>query len=772
MVVPAIEPPTKQGGHGAELIHLAGDAAPGAWLEPCMGTERSAEGLWSSVLDRPKFHLHAAVGGKLPRAGWHEVTVRLRCADGPRPDPVFRAVYVDGGCDVRLPVLAAGEGSYRSVVLFTHELASLELLPGCDKREFALEAVELRRLPRSSVLRELLFSTRGLPAVSNCARFVVDTLKSGLAVAVSTAYRRYLGLKVQDAGLGHADWADSFDSFDDHQLLSLRRRLAKLGEFSPKISLIVPAYQTSLPLLQRCIDSVRAQVYENWQLCMVDDASPDPGVYALLLENAARDPRIVVARRDQNGHISRTSNTALELAAGEYIGLLDHDDELRPHALAEVVLALAENPDAGLLYSDEDKLDARGKRFDPYFKPDFDIDLLRSQNYFCHFTVIEAALLRAVGGFQVGFEGSQDHDLFLRCVELLNPRQVVHIPRILYHWRAIEGSTALSRDAKDYASSAGVRAVNAHLQRCHPQAVAEELNHGHYRVRWPLPIPMPTVSLIIPTRDRPELLRTCVASLLGSSTYPDIELLLVDNQSTDAEALALLQELSLDPRVRVLRYDAPFNYSAINNWAVRQARGQLLALVNNDIEVITADWLEEMVSQAIRPEIGAVGAMLYYPDNTIQHAGVILGIHGVAAHLYCGMPRGYPGHGGRALVAQTLSAVTAACLVVRREVFDQVGGLDEELQVAFNDIDFCLRVGQAGYRNLWTPFAELYHHESASRGKEDTDEKKARFLGEVQFMQRRWGGGLLMDPAYNPNLSLGSLCCEPAVPPRFSDAER
>ena len=714
------------------------------------------------------FRLQAAAGGGLPTAGWHEVRFRMRCPDGGTPHPVFRVVYADGGCDPGLPLLAAGENSYRSVVLFSHDLTRLEFLPGCGKREFVIEAMELWRLPRSRVLWELLARGGGLSALRNCLRLASGLFRGGLSHAVSSAYQRYLGRNGPSTGISHADWADAFDSFDDRRLLELRQRMAGLQDFSPKISLIVPAYRTALPLLQRCIDSVRAQIYENWQLCVVDDASPDPGVYALLQQNAARDSRIVVARRERNGHISRTSNTALELADGRYIGLLDHDDELRPHALAEMVLALAENPQAGLLYSDEDKLDMEGRRFDPYFKPDFDIDLLRSQNYLCHFTVIEAGLMRKVGGFRVGYEGSQDHDLFLRCVERLRLEQVVHVPRILYHWRAIEGSTALNRDAKDYASSAGVRAVAAHLQRCQPQASVEEQGHGHYRVRWPLPAPPPKVSLIVPTRDRPELLRTCVTSLLGSSTYQDMELLLVDNQSVDAEALALLEEFSRDRRVRVLRYDAPFNYSAINNWAAALANGQVLALVNNDIEVITPDWLEEMVSQALRPEIGAVGAMLYYPDDTIQHAGVVLGVHGVAAHLYCGMPRGYPGHGGRARVVQSVSAVTAACLVVRREVFEQVGGLDEGLQVAFNDIDFCLRVRQAGYRNLWTPFAELYHHESASRGREDTDEKKARFLGEVQFMQQRWGDALLADPAYNPNLSLGSLCCEPATPPRFS----
>src|SRR5690606_11790335 len=492
--------------------------------------------------------------------------------------------------------------------------------------------------------------------------------------------------------------------------------------------------------------------YPRWELCIADDASPDPRVAAVVREYADRDPRIRFVRREANGHISAASNSALALAQGEFVALLDHDDELRPHALLEMAEAIAAGAGLGLVYSDEDKLDAEGRRYDPYFKPDFDPDLLRGQNYVCHFTPIRTDLVRAVGGFRKGFEGSQDHDLILRCSERLRPEQVRHVPKVLYHWRAIPGSTALSREAKDYASSAGARAVGEHLGRTQPGARVEELSHGHFRVRWPLPSPPPKVSLVVPTRDRVELLRTWVESILERSTYPAFELVVVDNQSSDPAALDYLRQLEGRERVRVLRYDAPFNYSAINNWAAGQCDGEVIGLVNNDIEAITPDWLEEMVSQAMRPEAGAVGAMLYYPDDTIQHAGVVLGVHGVAAHMYAGMPRGYPGHGGRARVAQSLSAVTGACLLVRRSLWPQVGGLDETLAVAFNDIDFCLRLVKAGYRNVWTPFAELYHHESASRGSEDTEEKKQRFAREVELMQRRWGERLPCDPSYNPNL--------------------
>jgi GT2 family glycosyltransferase len=431
-----------------------------------------------------------------------------------------------------------------------------------------------------------------------------------------------------------------------------------------------------------------------------------------------------------------------------------------------MVKAAGRAPDAGLFYSDEDKIDADGRRFDPYFKPDWDPDLVLGQNYVCHFTMARTELVRALGGFRAGYEGSQDHDLVLRCAERLEPAQIVHVPRVLYHWRAIAGSSALARDAKDYASAAGAKAIAGHLDRKHPGAAVEELPHGHYRVRWPLPARLPMVSLVVPTRDKAELLRTCVEGILSRTTYPEFEIVVVDNQSSDPETLAYLAAIGRLGRVRVLRYDAPFNYSAINNWAVQRCDGDVIGLVNNDTEVITAGWLEEMVSQAVRPDVGAVGAMLYYPNDTIQHAGIVLGVHGVAAHAYAGRVRQYPGQCGRARVAQSVSAVTAACLLVRREVFAEVGGLDESLAVAFNDVDFCLRVAAAGYRNVWTPFAELYHHESATRGAEDSPAKLARFNREVDRMTARWGDLLRQDPYYNPNLTVTGDAFDLAFPPR------
>lgn len=536
----------------------------------------------------------------------------------------------------------------------------------------------------------------------------------------------------------------------------LERRIEQL-EWKPLISILLPVFNPRIEWLHDCLESVLAQSYDNWQLCIADDASSDPAVHEALAAYAQRDRRIKVIYRPRNGHICAASNSALEMARGDFVALLDHDDRLAPEALLRVVEALQQQPNAGLIYSDEDKLDAAGERFDPHFKPQWNPDLLLAQNYISHLGVYRTALVRELGGFREGFEGAQDHDLALRVTARLAPEQIVHIPEVLYHWRAVEGSTALSSGQKDYTTEAGLAAVRDYLAEHAPGATVEA---GHfpntYRVRWPEPRPTPLVSLLIPTRDRVEILRPCVEAILAHTDYPHFEVLILDNQSQCPETLAFMQAVAeRDARVRVLEWDRPFNYSAINNFGAQQARGEILGLVNNDIEPISREWLDEMVRQVVRPEIGCVGAKLFYPNDTIQHAGVILGIGGVAGHSHKYFHRNAPGYFTRLHLAHNLSAVTGACLLVRKAVFEEVGGLDaENLAVAFNDVDFCLRVREAGYRNLWTPYAELYHHESVSRGADDTSAKRARAQAEAEYMQRTWGEALYSDPAYNPNLTL------------------
>lgn len=564
-------------------------------------------------------------------------------------------------------------------------------------------------------------------------------------------------------------WLQLYDTNTPAALAELRAAVGTLAR-PPLISVVMPVYNAPEKWLRRAIESVRNQVYGNWELCIANDASPALHIRPLLDSYAATDPRIKVVHRTKNGHISLSSNSALELVTGEYVALLDHDDELPPRALARMALEIARHPDAVFFYSDEDKIDERGRRYDAYFKPDFLPDLLLGQNCLSHLSVIRTDAIRTVGGFRAGLEGSQDWDLALRIVENLPADRVRHVPEVLYHWRAIAGSTALAVGEKNYTVRAAERALRDHLARRQLAATLEPVPGDHWRVRYALPDPAPLVSLIIPTRDRLALVRTCVESLLEKTDYPAFEILILDNESTESPTLAWFAEIQArDPRVKVLHYPHPFNYSALNNFGVRHAAGTIVGLLNNDLEVITPGWLAEMVAHAVRPEIGAVGAMLYYPDDRIQHAGVVLGLGGVANHAFYRYPRGTHGYFNRARLVQNFSAVTGACLLIRKAVFEEVGGLNEQqLAIAFNDIDFCLKVRAAGYRNLWTPFAEFYHHESASRGAEDTPEKLARFAREVDYMRRTWGPMLDNDPAYNPNFSLEIEGFKLANPPRLA----
>ncbi|MBF09329.1 MAG: glycosyl transferase family 2 [Cobetia sp.] len=524
----------------------------------------------------------------------------------------------------------------------------------------------------------------------------------------------------------------------------------------PLISILVPVYRPEPGHFRACIESVLAQSYRNLELCLVDDASGDEALTEVLEEYRLRDDRVRVAVHERNQHISHTSNTALEMASGDFIALLDHDDVLAPQALYFMAQAINKAPEAMVFYSDEDKLDEKGRRHDPHFKSGWNPDLLLSQNYLSHLGVYSTSLVRQSGGFRAGYEGSQDHDLALRVTRDLSASQIVHIPRVLYHWRAGEGSTALDSGAKDYTSQAGLKAVRDYVaQASLPASVTLGSLPNTYRVTWPVR-GRPLVSLIVPTRDGVDILKPCVEALLERTTYTHFELLILDNQSTCEKTLTFMQEVSQrDSRVRVLQWNHPFNYSAINNFGVSESRGEIIGLINNDIEPINADWLDEMVGQVQREEIGCVGAKLYYPNNTVQHAGVILGIGGVAGHAHKYFHRTESGYFSRLMLTQNLSAVTAACLLVRREVFEAVGGLNEaHLAVAFNDVDFCLKVREAGYRNLWTPLAELYHHESVSRGQDDNPEKQARAQREVSYMLETWGEQLTTDPYYNPNLTL------------------
>lgn len=525
-----------------------------------------------------------------------------------------------------------------------------------------------------------------------------------------------------------------------------------------KISIITPVYKPNLIHFNAMLKSVFNQSYINWQLILIDDYSQNIDLDVCLCE-AEKDPRVTIVRRVENGHISKASNDGLEQATGEYVALLDHDDLLQIDALKTVVFYIQqENLNANevnILYSDEDKINEKGEFEQAHFKPQWNPDLLYSHNYVCHLGVYKKSLLDDIGGFRVGVEGSQDYDLLLRAVKACNAQGIVHIPYVLYHWRIAQGSTALAGSEKIYTDDAGLKALNDYFSDQTGVSVESGLLSNTYKVNWTLPKELPLVSIIIPTKNGLELVKQCIESIYNKSTYSNFEVLLVDNQSDDIDALSYFQELVESKQVRLLSYNYPFNYSAINNYAVKQAKGDVIVLMNNDIEILSVDWLTEMVSHCLRDDIGCVGAKLYYPNKTIQHAGVATGIGGVAGHAHKNFPANHPGYFKRLKIIQNYSAVTAACLVVRKSVFEQVGGLNEEyLTIAFNDVDFCLKVQQAGFRNLWTPYAEMIHHESVSRGAENTPEKIARFNKEVDYMKETWGNQLTSDPCYSPWLSL------------------
>lgn len=556
--------------------------------------------------------------------------------------------------------------------------------------------------------------------------------------------------------LSYGDWIKNVEQRDIPEKYEILREISRF-DFLPTISIIIPVYNTPEKYLRECIDAIVGQAYPYWELCIADDASPKPHVASILREYESKDPRIKVAYRKENGHISEASNSALNLATGDYVALVDHDDIIPSYALFFFAKEINKYPAAKIFYSDEDKLDKMGDRVDPHFKPDWSLDLFFSQNYVSHLGVYKRDLLEKIGGFRTGVEGSQDQDLLLRCLRHTVTDEIIHIPRVLYHWRVIEGSTALASGEKSYTTTAGIKALTDYFSECGDDVVvAAGVLPNTYKVAWPIPSEPPKVSLIIPTRDRKDLLETAVTSILEKTDYPNYEVIILDNGSVEPSTLDFFNDIQKrDGRVSVRRYDFPFNYSSINNFGVKFANGSIVGLVNNDVEVINGSWLSEMVRHACRKDVGCVGAKLYYSDGTIQHAGVIMGMGGVANHAHKHFPRQSPGYFGRLFVAQNFSAVTAACLLVRKDVYNEVGGLNEDsLAVAFNDIDFCLKVKKAGYRNVWTPYAELFHHESVSRGSEDNPEKLKRFISEVKYMERVWSSEIRYDPFYNVNLTL------------------
>lgn len=539
---------------------------------------------------------------------------------------------------------------------------------------------------------------------------------------------------------------------------TLRRQ--KHSAFAQKllISIVIPLYCTPLPYLKELLESVRRQSYENWQLCLAD-GSPDDKAKEFIEKHYGREKRIVYRKLEENGGISANTNEAVALAAGEYLMLCDHDDTLEPDALYEIVKAINDTG-ADVLYTDEDKVSMDGRHyFDPNFKPDFNLFRLRENNYICHIFVVKKSLTDETGLLRSEFDGAQDFDFILRCCE--KAQKITHIPKVLYHWRCHMDSTAADPSSKAYAYEAGRKAVREHYQRLGIDAKVEMTERpGWYRSHVKVQ-GNPLISVIIPNKDHTDDLELCLFSMTRKSTYRNYEILIVENNSEKEETFEYYRKLpDRYPKARVLTWEKEFNYSAINNFAAKEAKGEYLLFLNNDVEILTPDWMEEMLQNCQQENVAAVGAKLYYPDDTIQHAGVVLGLGGIAGHIMCRASKEDPGYFGRMISVQEISAVTAACMMVKKSDFDAVGGLDETFQVAFNDIDLCMKFRAAGKKIIFTPYAELYHYESKSRGLEDTPEKQFRFDKEVKRFQEKWAQQLEMeDPYYSPNLSVTEGDC-------------
>lgn len=600
------------------------------------------------------------------------------------------------------------------------------------------------------------------------ARSVLDPLDKIVSFWKKSVLKRTLGFDLSNPkndNERYQEWIQKFDTLTDEDREEIRKHIDLL-KYKPLISIVMPQYNCPEKWLRICLDSVCNQLYPHWELCIADDASTEPHCRNVLEEYMRKNKRIKVVFRKKNGHIVRASNSALKLVTGEFVALLDHDDKLPEHALYMVAMELNNYPDADLIYTDEDKINSDEKRYEPCFKSDWNPDLLLSCNYIGHLGIYRTSLIKEIGGFGLEYNGAQDYDLVLRFIQKTTPDRTRHIPHILYHWRAIPDSVAALENQKDYANDPGRRALQGHLKRS--QVNAKVIGAGspfYHRVVYALPKKAPMVSIIVPSTCKPRNLKWCI-DVLNKTNYPNFEYVLVPNNVKAKSRLEHVEKLKEDNKIRVIPYEKPFNFSNIYNSVVLQTEGEIIGILNDDLIAVSDDWLNEMVSHALRPEVGAVGAMLYYPNETIQHAGVLLGFGSGVGHAHRHLPRNDKGYFRRAGLIQNFSAVTGACLVMKRSVFEEVGGFDPKIAIAFGDIDLCMRIVSKGYRILWTPYAEFYHMESATRGPNDTLVQGNRSRSEFEYMQAKWGRRLMWDPFYSPNLTLDYEQFAIAFPPR------
>lgn len=571
---------------------------------------------------------------------------------------------------------------------------------------------------------------------------------------VFTKTKTTIKSKITNHKVSNMDDYQKWIYFNEPTKEELEKQKEVKFEKNPKISIIVPMYNTPEKYFEELVDRMIEQTYSNWELCLADGSKEKN---SKLEKICSKDARIKYKFINENKGISGNTNEALSLVTGDYISLLDHDDLLAKNALFEIVKCINENPDVEFIYTDEDKFtELSGKRWEPHFKPDFAIDTLRSNNYICHFSTFKKELMDKLGGFRSKYDGAQDYDIIIRMSELTN--KIIHIPKVLYHWRVHPQSTAAATagDAKPYAFEAGIKVLEDHLERCKLKGTVEHgITLGNYRIHYQVE-GNPKVSIIIPNMDHLDDLKVCINSILELTTYENYEIVIVENNSKKGATFAYYKEIEKNEKVKVVYYpEKKFNYSRIINYGVKHSTGDYIIQLNNDTELLTKDWLEDLIGYAQRKDVGLVGVKLFYPDDTIQHAGVIVGMGGIGGHVLKGLYKDHRGYFARDSFTQNLSAVTAACMIGRKEIYEEVGYMNEEFEVAFNDIDFCLKVREKGYLIIYDPYVQLIHYESKSRGYEDTPEKRERFSGEIQRFEKYWKDVLKNgDPYFNPNFRL------------------
>lgn len=625
------------------------------------------------------------------------------------------------------------------------------LLIHCDGKTARVKYNEELIAKRASVAHKRMEKIRDLMNMETVNVALEFGRKHGLKALLLKSRHKLQGL---DNDYDYGEWYDLTKPSEEE----LEKQRQTVFPYQPKLSIVIPAYKTPEKYLREMLDSILHQTYRNWEVCVANGSPKGEGriVEKVMKQYAEKDDRFRYCNLGENLGISGNTNAAIEMADGDYIVLADHDDTLPEHALFEVAAAVNDHPACDVIYSDEDKLDMDGGAlFDPHFKPDFNPDLLTSVNYICHLFVVKRELLEKVGGFRHEFDGAQDYDFIFRCTEAA--REIHHIPKVLYHWRCHQDSTASNPESKLYAFEAGARAVMAHYERCGIPArkVEKGVDYGIYHTTFEIQ-GTPLVSVVIPSKDHHKDLDLCIRSMIQRATYQNLEFVVIENNSTEQETFDYYERIQKEfPQVRVVTWEREFNYSAINNFGARYAKGEYLLFLNNDTEIIEPSMIEEMLGFCQREDVGITGARLLYQDDTIQHAGVVVGFGGIAGHTFIGLHEAENSYFHRAMCAQDYSAVTAACMMTKASVFGEVGGFTEELAVAFNDIDYCMKVRAAGKLVVYAPYAKLYHYESKSRGLEDTPEKVARFNREIAIFARRWPKILQEgDPYYNPNLTL------------------